>query len=173
MQEVEIEISPTGKLSKALLDQIYDWLRETFVEENENTTWSDVDWHVLVRVLGKLVSHVEIVERIAQVDGRAVELGGIGGVMTLTEWRGRGLSSVGMQAAQGFMCEKLGVEFGLLLCDREIVPFYEKLGWTEEEGPLVYDQPHGKVTLEDVFMVYACSEESWPGGLVDLCGYPW
>jgi predicted GNAT family N-acyltransferase len=173
MDEVEIEIYPTGGLTKTLLTQIHDWLRETFREDNESTVWSAVDWHVLARVEGKLVSHVGIVERLAQVNGQAVKLGGIGGVVTLMGWRGRGLAHSTMHAAQGFMCEELAVEFGLLICDRVMVPFYQRLGWVEEEGPLMYDQPEGEVTLEDVFMVCSCSGKAWPEGAVNLCGYPW
>jgi predicted acetyltransferase len=76
-----------------------------------------------------LVSHVEIVEPDAYVGQEAVRLGGIGGVLTLPGWHRRGLVQAGLQKAQAFMCEELNVDFGLLMCDQEMVPFYSKLGW--------------------------------------------
>jgi predicted GNAT family N-acyltransferase len=169
----EINIQPTRSIPFDVLNHIHTLLRETFIEEGDDTCWSDVDWHILITVDEKLVSHVEIVEREAFVGQEAVRLGGIGGVLTLPEWRGRGLAQAGMRKAQEFMCEELGVEFGLLMCDQEMVPFYSKFGWVEVAGPLVYDQPEGKVIFDDKVMIFNCSDMDWPQGMIDIRGYPW
>jgi predicted GNAT family N-acyltransferase len=169
----EINIQPTRSIPFDFLNHIHTLLRETFIEEGDVTHWSDVDWHILITVGEELVSHVEIVEREAFVGQESIRLGGIGGVLTLPAWRGRGLAKVGMQKTQAFMCEELGVDFGLLMCDQEVVPFYSKLGWVEVEGPLVYDQPEGKVVFDDKVMIFACSDMSWPQGMIDIRGYPW
>jgi predicted GNAT family N-acyltransferase len=132
-----------------------------------------VDWHILIRIGELLVSHVEIVERDANVGQETARLAGIGGVLILPEWRGRGLAKAGLQKAQAFICEELDVDFGLLMCDQEIVPFYSKLGWVEVEGELIYDQPEGKVIFDDRAMIFNCSDMSWPQGVIDLCGYSW
>jgi hypothetical protein len=94
-------------------------------------------------------------------------------VMTLPEWRGQGFAQACMRKAQEFLCEELDVDFGLLMCDRKMVPYYSKLVWMEVVGPLTYDQPQGKVCFEDVVMVFSCDGNSWPVGIIDLCGYPW
>jgi predicted acetyltransferase len=117
---------------------------------------------------------VEIVERIGTVNGQPVKLGGIGGVTTLPEWRRRGLASIALQRAATFMREELHVEFGLLGCEREMAPFYGRLGWEIADAPLVFDQPSGKTTFADaVTMVLPCAGKEFPRGTIDLCGLPW
>ena len=169
----EIVVQPTRSIPFDVLNHIYTLLRETFLEEGDETLWADMDWHVLITVEGKLVSHLEIVERDAIVGQEGVRLAGIGGVLTLPEWRGRGLAQAGLQKAQAFMCEELNVDFGLLMCDQEMVTYYSTLGWLEVEGPLVYDQPEGKVTYDDRVMIFNCSDMGWPQGVIDIQGYPW
>jgi hypothetical protein len=77
---MEIEVKRTGELTETERTYIDAWLIQQFGAESHGYAWSDVDWHVLLRVNGQLVSHVEIVERMGTVDGRPVKLGGIGGV---------------------------------------------------------------------------------------------
>jgi predicted GNAT family N-acyltransferase len=169
----EIQIQPTKSITFDVLESIHALLRETFVEVGDITHWSDVDWHIIVRIGEELVSHVEIVERDARVGRDQIKLAGIGGVLTLPEWRGLGLAQAGMQKTQEFMCEELAVDFGLLMCDREMVPYYSRLGWVEVDGPLIYDQPQGKVYFDDAVMIFSCKGRAWPDGIIDICGYPW
>jgi aminoglycoside 2'-N-acetyltransferase I len=168
-----IQIQPTRSIPLDVLNHIHTLLRETFIEEGDITHWSDVDWHILISINEELVSHVEIVERDVFVGRKRVKVGGIGGVMTLPEWRCQGLAQAGMRKAQEFICKELDVDFGLLMCDRKMVPYYSKLGWIEVEGPLNYDQPQEKMCFEDVVMIFSCDGSSWPAGVIDICGYPW
>ncbi len=168
---MKIDISPTAELEAAERERIDHWLSE--VLGTDDYEWSDLDWHVLVRVHDKVVSHVGIIERVATVGGKRVKLGGIGNVATVPEWRGHGLASAALEEAGAFMCNTLGVEFGLLVCADDTVPFYRNLGWEVVEGPLVFDQSSGKVTFPDVTMVLSCRGERWPKGTIDLCGLPW
>jgi GNAT superfamily N-acetyltransferase len=117
------------------------------------------DWHVLVELDGKFVSHVR--------------LSGIGGVATLPGYQKRGLASAAMRATAEFMCNTLKTDFGLLVCARKREPLYRSLGWQEVAGPLVFDQPRGKVTFQDVTMILPCVRRDWPPGVIDLCGLPW
>jgi aminoglycoside 2'-N-acetyltransferase I len=170
---MEIEVKRTGELTETERTYIDAWLIQQFGAESHGYAWSDVDWHVLLRVNGQLVSHVEIVERMGTVDGRPVKLGGIGGVVTLPEWRGRGLATSTLERAATFMRDDLRVAFGLLICGRDMIPFYGRLGWQVVEGPLMFDQPGGKVVFDDATMVLPCVENEWPEGMIDLCGLPW
>jgi GNAT superfamily N-acetyltransferase len=170
---MEIEVKRTDELTKTERTYIDAWLIQQFSEEAAEYAWSDVDWHVLLRVNGQLVSHVEIVERTGTVDGQPVKLGGIGSVVTLPEWRGQGLAAATLERAAAFMREELQVAFGLLICGQNMMPFYSRLGWQVVDGPLVFDQPGGKVVFDDVTMVLPCAGEDWPEGTIDLCGLPW
>jgi GNAT superfamily N-acetyltransferase len=170
---MEIEVKRTDELTEPARAHIDAWLIQQFGDESGDYEWSDVDWHVMLRVDGQLVSHVEIVERTGTVDGRPVRLGGIGGVVTLPEWRGRGLATAGLERAAALMRDELQVAFGLLICDERTIPFYSRLGWQVVEGPLMFDQPSGKVVFDGVTMVLPCVQQEWPEGTIDLCGFPW
>ena len=170
---MEIEIKRTDELTEAERAYINAWLIQQFGAESGDYEWSDVDWHVLLRVSRQLISHVEIVERTGTVAGQPVKLGGIGGVVTLPEWRGRGLATAALEPSAAFMRDELQVDFGLLICDEHMIPFYNRLGWQVVEGPLTFDQPGGKVVFDDVTMVLPCVGTDWPEGASDLCGLPW
>jgi len=170
---MEIEVKRTGELTEAVRAHINAWLIQQFGEESGDYAWSDAEWHVLLRVDGQLVSHVEIVERTGTVAGRPVKLGGIGGVVTLPEWRGQGLATATLERAAAFMRDELQVAFGLLICGQNMIPFYSRLGWQVVEGPLTFDQSGGKVVFDDMTMVLPCAGENWPEGTIDLCGLPW
>jgi aminoglycoside 2'-N-acetyltransferase I len=170
---MEIEVKRTDELAESERAHIHAWLIQQFGAESGDYEWSDVDWHVMLRVDGQLVSHVEIVERTGTVAGQPVKLGGIGGVVTLPEWRGRGLATATLERAAAFMRDELQVAFGLLICDERMIPFYNRLGWQVVEGPLTFDQPGGKVMSAEVTMVLPCAGADWPEGTIDLCGLPW
>jgi len=173
--EMEIEIRAASELSAAERQQIHEVDRQAFPSPDPYgyMEWSAHHWHVLVKIDGQYVSQVGIVERTGAVNGQPVKLGGIGGVGTLLEWRRRGLAQRAMEKAAQFLRDELDVEFGLLICNRPMLPYYRKLGWQVVEGPLTFDQPQGKVTFPDVTMVLPCTKKDWPPGVIDLCGLPW
>jgi len=170
---LRVEIKQSGDMVPSEQEYLDRWTHQVFGAEAGSYTWADVDWHVLVWIEAELVSHVEIIQRTGMVGGRPVRLGGIGGVASTPKWRGRGLATLAMEKAAELMCGDLDVEFGLLICGQEMMPFYRRLGWKVVEGPLVFDQPAGKVTFEDIVMVLPCTELEWPAGTIDLCGLPW
>jgi len=171
---MEIEIKSDSDITAVERGQTDDCLRRAFWGLTDfHYQWSDADWHVMVHVDGTLVSYLAIVERVGAVNDQPVKLGGIGGVATLPEWRGRGLASAAMEKAAAFMDEELGVEFGLLLVDEATEPFYRRLGWQLAPGPLVFDQPGGKVTWHELTMVLPFGGREWPPGPIDLRGLPW
>jgi aminoglycoside 2'-N-acetyltransferase I len=58
-----------------------------------------------------------------------VVVAGTGGVL-IDDWsRGTGLGRRVMRRAQKVMREKPGADFGFLGCRKEVVPFYESVGW--------------------------------------------
>lgn len=170
---MRVEIKRSGEMTPSDQEHVDHLIGQAFGAEVADYAWADVDWHVLVWIEGELASHVEIIDRTGTVGGQPMRLGGIGGVATASEWRGRGLATVGMSKAAQFLCGDLDVEFGLLICGQEMMPFYHRLGWQITAGPLVFDQPEGKVTFHDVVMVLPCQGQEWPAGTIDLCGLPW
>ena len=171
---MEIEIKSDRDLTTAERGQTDDCLRRAFWGLTDfHYQWSEADWHVMVRVDGALVSYLAIVERVGAVNDQPAKLGGVGGVATLPEWRGRGLASAAMEKAAAFMEVELGVEFGLLLVDEATAPFSRRLGWELVPGPLMFDQPGGKATFPELTMVLPFAGRKWPPGTIDLRGLPW
>jgi GNAT superfamily N-acetyltransferase len=135
--------------------------------------WSPAQWHVLTYVDATLASYLRIFERTISVGGQMLRVSGVGGVMTLPEWRQRGLASVTLRRAAEFMRDELHVDFALLLCRDEVAPVYTKLGWEFVTGPTTFGQPGGRATYPRQTMVLRFSPLAWPQGPIDLRGLPW
>jgi aminoglycoside 2'-N-acetyltransferase I len=185
---MKLEIVRSVDIDETLRPRLLAWLYQEFNTYADEIAWTIADWHVLAWEGDLLVGHVDITERTALVDGKELRLGGIGGVVTLSEWRKHGIATAAMQQTARFLRDELVAPFGLLVCDPALTPFYQKLGWQVVAGPLIFDQPvdfkpgldqvisdgpSHKVTLEGAIMVLPCCAEDWPSGLIDLCGLPW
>jgi heat shock gene repressor HrcA len=103
-----------------------------------------------------------------------VFVGGIGGVMTLPAWRGRGFARAALRKAVAFLDHWLGVPFALVICPAEAAAFLRRLGWQLVDAPIVCDQAGRQVALSgEVALVLAGQAGAWPPGPIDLCGPPW
>jgi GNAT superfamily N-acetyltransferase len=170
---VDVEIMLVQDLPVEERDFINDWIGRVFGGIDDEYEWARGQWAVLIRRQGSIVSYVEIAQRRIEVEGHPLDVGGIANVMTLEDWRRRGFASAAMRDAITFIRDELQTGFGLLVCEAELIPYYEGLGWHVVSGPLVADQPQGKVVLPHITMVLACNDEEWPVGTIDLCGLPW
>lgn len=173
MDRLQIEIVSSAELKPSLQDEITHWLIAVFLDEDDDTAWASVDWHILGWIDDELVGHVDVLRRLVLVREVKVTVAGIGGVVTKATWRGKGLGSRLMREAQRFMREGMAVDFGLLMCDQAMISFYESLGWHVVDGPLLYHQPSGQELFEDAVMVYPITEAEFPEGEIDVQGYPW
>jgi GNAT superfamily N-acetyltransferase len=136
--------------------------------------WAAHDWCARIRdETGQLVSYVGVVVRTAVCGSRPVVVGGIGGVKTHPSARRRGLAARAIGRSVEFFHEH-GIDFGLLVCQPGLIPYYATLGWGEFRGRLLVRQ-HGATvafTLNHVMTlgVNAAAPES---GSIDLLGPPW
>lgn len=139
-----------------------------------DVVWAHADWRILVfDAPGELVGHAGIFLRRATWDGRAVNLGGIGGVATREDCRRQGVASAAMRRAAEEMQAVHGVDFALLFCEQPHAPVYEKLGWRKFDGDVFAMQPQGRIRF-DVTEPYVLDLNLAPrSGLLDLCGLPW
>lgn len=85
--------------------------------------WSVIGWDMD----GEAVCHIGVIIREARWNDRAVKIGGIGGVKTHPASRGRGFASAAIQRAVDFFRDQGSVDFGLLVCEPALIPFYERL----------------------------------------------
>ena len=135
--------------------------------------WAAPQWHVLTSVDAALASCLRVFERTISVGGQMLRVCGVGGVMTLPEWRQRGLAGITLRRAAEFMGDELRVDFALLLCRVEVAPIYARLGWELVAGPTTFEQPSGRAMYPHHTMVLRYTARAWPSGPIDLCGLPW
>jgi aminoglycoside 2'-N-acetyltransferase I len=169
--DIEIRISSLKGIPSATLSQLDELFEREF--SKEPTVYSDADWFVMGFLKGLLVSQVGVLKRAITVENELVVVGGISGVVTRSEYRRRGYATCLMRSAQTFMREELPTDFGLLICNTRLESFYKNLGWKAVPGPTTYAQPGGSQTCKGLTMVLECGRAEWPGGSIDLCGYPW
>lgn len=122
---------------------------------------------------GELVCHVGMQERDALWNGDKVRIGGIGGVATRENARGRGLASRALQTAIDIWREESGADLALLFTEPHNFDFYDNRGWHRFEGDVFVDQPGGRikhtVVTPFVYDLALAPRE----GVIDLCGKPW
>ncbi len=138
-------------------------------------TWAPTTWAVRVRDDdGRLVSHVGMLTRAVEVDGMPTTIGGIGGVKTHPDARGRGHAAAALQTALAFFTDDLGATFVLLVCLPTTIPYYERLGWRRFHGTLLVVQPGGTIPFTaNLPMVLPARDAAPLDGTINLCGYPW
>jgi RimJ/RimL family protein N-acetyltransferase len=173
-EHITVQIKPASELSPDEHKRINYLLERVFGDDPYNSlSYAKMEWNVLIYVGKVLASNVEIVQRTVTVDGQPLLVGGIGGVATLPEYRGRGLATRGMTAGVKFMKDELSLEYGLLITGSRRRTFYEGMGWQVIPEPAYFDQPTGKKRNEGLTMSLSMANKSWPPGAVDFCGLPW
>jgi aminoglycoside 2'-N-acetyltransferase I len=139
-----------------------------------NVTWGTPDWRVLAfDAANTVVGHTGISLREGQWDSRPVRIGGIGGVVTRQDSRGRGVASTVMRRAMQELADTHRRDFGLLFCEPRLAPVYAKLGWQRFSGEVLAMQPSGRVRF-DVTDPYVLDLALAPRtGTLDPHGLPW
>lgn len=135
--------------------------------------WLAPGWIVLVSQNGEIVSCTGIVKTEAEIEGQTVVIGGVGGIATHPDHRGRGYAELSVNRAIEWMSDQ-AVEFALLVCRDELVPYYSKRGWQVFEGTLVvrqFGEPE-TFTFNNVMVRPVCRPAP-KSGVVDLLGPPW
>lgn len=142
--------------------------------EGASREWAGPQWGVFVRDdAGTLVSYTGVVRRKGSADGRPVSIGGVGGIATHPEHRGRGYASLGIGRALAYLAAR-DTDFALLVCRDELVAYYESLGWRLFEGTVLNTQ-FGKpetFTFNRV-MVGNLNSTAPESGTIDLGGPAW
>jgi GNAT superfamily N-acetyltransferase len=141
--------------------------------------WGHIKWaHAELRVLidapeGGLACHVGIYFRTIDWNGNKIHVGGIGGVMTREDCRGRGYAGLALAAAIDTMRANEAVRFALLFCEEHNFAFYRARGWEPFEGEVWCDQPDGRIRFDSMAPFVFDIKRAPRQGRIDLCGLPW
>jgi aminoglycoside 2'-N-acetyltransferase I len=136
--------------------------------------WAAHQWGIVgLDAAGSARCYVGLVIQTARLADRPVKVGGIGGVKTHPASRGRGLATAAVRRAIDFFHEHV-VDFGLLVCEPDLVPFYERLGWQRFRGDLLVKQRGTTVPFTfNLAMTIPVRFLEAVTGTIDLMGPPW
>jgi GNAT superfamily N-acetyltransferase len=138
--------------------------------------WAALQWSVIVwdELESQAVAHAGIVIRQARWNACDVKVGGIGGVMTHPNFRGRGYARAAVNRGIEFFREQDDIDFALLVCKPTLIPLYERLGWRVFSGDLLVEQ-HGKTVKFTFNLPMTCPLRATQelDGVIDLLGPPW
>jgi GNAT superfamily N-acetyltransferase len=166
-----IEVKTENDLSlerKIALNEMYD--REF---GRDPLIYADAHWYAMGILDGSLVGRVGILQRTISVGQELLRVGGICGVVTVPEYKSRGIATALLNESVGFIKKRLSLPFALLTCNLRLEAFYERLRWKTVNGPTVFTQPDGVRTCKGLTMVVECGPRLWPEGPIDLRGLPW
>ncbi len=174
---IEIDVlnaNASWPVAEPLLDAV--WPRHV-VEQLSwgHVKWADADLRVLIDAPGDtgLACHAGVYFRTATWDGRKVEIGGIGGVATRADCRGRGYATLALNAAISTLRHHEAVRFALLFCEPNNEAFYQARGWHRFSGEVYAEQPHGRVRFDAMAPFIFDFTRAPRDGVIDLCGLPW
>ncbi len=112
--------------------------------------------------------------REALLDGSQVQIGGVGGVMTLPARQGVGIGRLAMEAVDNAMQGFPMMRFALLFCESNNTGFYAKLGWNVFDGIVEIEQESGKQAYNIMKAMVLPVHGAAPNqGRLDVCGLPW
>jgi predicted acetyltransferase len=145
----------------------------------ERLPWAGIvfahaDLRVLVRAeSGDIVCHVGLYRREVIWNGRKMRAGGIGGVLTRADERGRGYATLALNAAIATLKDERSTDFALLFCEPHLAPFYQGRGWKPFGGEIYAEQPGGRIRFEAIAPYVHDLKRAPRQGTIDLCGLPW
>lgn len=172
---IEIEIL-TGDASWPQAEPLFNLVWPP--EVTEKLSWGHLifahpELRVLVESDEQVVCHVGIYRRDITWNGRTLRAGGIGGVVTHPDYRGRGLASVALNAAIQTLKDERATDFALLFCESHNAAFYTGRGWKPFAGEVYAEQQDVRARFDalDPYVFYL--KRAPHEGEIDLCGLPW
>lgn len=169
-----VEIRLADRLSEEERRELFEWGEDPFGMREMKIQWRPKELHFVVEFAGRPVSHVGVLRHTVAAGGRAVVVGGVGGVITRPEAQGSGYASLALERASAFMRDELDVEFGFLFCRDPLVPFYRRHGWHLVAAPVTVSQDQDPPLVMPLnSMVLPFANRAWPDGPVSLESLPW
>lgn len=169
-----VEIRLSKELTPEEWRALFAWGENIFGTEDIDYRWRPKEWHFIAEEDGRPLAHVGVVKVSVKAGGREVTAGGVGGVVSTPEGRGRRLVHEAMRRATDFICGELGAEAGMLFCLERLVAFYARQGWRLVEEEVEFEQPDRKVVSSPFrVMVLPCGGREWPAGRIEIASFPW
>lgn len=132
------------------------------------------DYSMVALENGELLGHLNLIQRIIHWDNEEVQCTGINNLIVSPKARRKKIGSKLLIQAKTFTLDKLDSKLMLLLCAKELVPFYEKHQWGKIYVPLRFDQPdESNLLWQAEAMVLALYPLEPLKQSIHLNGLPW
>jgi GNAT superfamily N-acetyltransferase len=136
--------------------------------------FAHADLRVIVRdEADEIVCHVGLYRRGVIWNGRKMRAGGIGGVLTREDARGRGYATLALNAAIATFKDERSTDFALLFCEPHNAPFYQERGWKPFDGEIYAEQGEERARFTAIAPYVHDLKHAPRRGTIDLCGLPW
>ncbi|MEZ6048297.1 MAG: GNAT family N-acetyltransferase [Planctomycetaceae bacterium] len=152
----------TGLLSEAERSQIAEWHEAEFshLPVTKKYEWTvGGDYNILLDVNGEFVGYVGVMRREILLDSQQRLIAAVRGLVIDPQWRSQGLGMLLMKEAHKVIFSTLKVEYGVLLCLDELVPFYRTLGWQTLACQVFVENQGRKVPWSEMAMILTPGEE--------------
>jgi predicted acetyltransferase len=170
--DLKIVIKAVEELTEAEKQMTTEVDRLSFTDEQNDIEWGDSQWLVMGFIDGSIVSQIGILKREVDVGGQKLSVGGVGGVATHPDHRRRGYAGQLLRASEQLLRE-LDLQFGVLVCGEERMPYYASFGWQKIDNKTIFQNQGKDRELDGIMMILPLKDQPWPGGLLNLNGKPW
>ena len=110
-----------------------------------------------------MIAHAGVVWKTVEHQGVSYRTGGLTGVFTFPDFRGKGHGTSLVQAATEYMKEHRA-DIGLSTCHPDLRPFYQRAGWTPRDGAtLVYGNPAQPQSVDELVIIASLSDQGRAG----------
>lgn len=153
---------------------LFGWGADVFGTAELDIEWRrSADLHLVGLEDDAPVSHCGLLAHTISIGGAPQRVGGIKGVITLPQARGRGHATRLMRTASEILATEWHVDFALLFCFARLEPFYRRLAWRRLDVPVKIEQRGGSIDAPMSTMILELADRRWPGGEVDVRSLPW
>lgn len=140
----------------------------------KSTVWATPDYSIVALENGELLGHLNLVQRTILWDKEEMTCTGINNLIVNPKARGKKLGSYLLFRAKTFALDVLDSKLMLLLCAKELVPFYARHQWEKINVPVSFNQPLEKNLLwQAETMVLPLKPINLPIETIYLNGLPW
>ena len=170
---MSIQIKETNQITDEQYQRLFCWDEDPFNSPSKDLKWRKKEYSILVYNNNDLMSHIGLLNHSINLPNETLIIGGVGSVITIPEAQGQGYATAGLKYSVDYIKEKYKADFGILVCNQELVPFYEKLGWKLLPPPIYFDQPEGKIKSQLEVMYLKTGDKEWNNEVNYFESFPW
>lgn len=163
-------------LTAALKRTLYRWGQDIFGVADVDTTglqWRSFDTGFLLTVDDVPVSYFRALRHVCHVDGQAVEVGGLGGLVTVPEYQRHGHGARLVRATLEALRDRWHVEAALAFCMDLRLAWYQRLGAELIPCPVLVETRTGTRPAPFHAILWPFRTGLWPVASVDLRSPLW